>query len=298
MDSLESLTRQITGAKDLNSIVRTMKAMAAANIGQYEMAMESLGDYWNNVSLGLVAYLKHMSLVNRQHTENINTKKSEKSICAIVFGSDQGFVGQFNDALSQYVQDSLSTHEGTLEIWTVGVRVPLLLKDMGMLVTKEFNLPNSINAITSLIGLILVEVEKNRESGRIDEYYLFHNHLFNESSYEQEKLRLFPLDEKWIKEKSQLKWPTQKQPEVIGDGGELIHRLIREYLFVTLYKTCTESLASENLSRLNAMQRAEKNIEELLEEIGHTYHRLRQSSIDEELFDVVSGFTALKKDEY
>jgi len=298
MDSLESLTRQITGAKDLNSIVRTMKAMAAANIGQYEMAMESLGDYWNNVSLGLVAYLKHVRLDNQQNSRIANTNKSEKSICAIVFGSDQGFVGQFNDALSQYVQDSLSTHDGTLEIWTVGVRVPLLLKDMGMLVTKEFNLPNSINAITSLIGSILVEVEKNRESGSIDEYYLFHNHLVNEGSYEQEKLRLFPLDEKWIQEKSQLKWPTKKQPEVIGDGGELIHRLIREYLFVTLYKTCTESLASENLSRLNAMQRAEKNIEELLEEIGHTYHRLRQSSIDEELFDVVSGFTALKKDEY
>lgn len=298
MDSLESLTRQITGAKDLNSIVRTMKAMAAANIGQYEMAMESLGDYWNNVSLGLVAYLKHVRLENQQSNKNTNTNKSEKSICAIVFGSDQGFVGQFNDALSQYVQDSLSTQEGTLEIWTVGVRVPLLLKDMGMLVTKEFNLPNSINAITSLIGSILVQVEKNRESGSIDEYYLFHNHLVNEGAYEQEKLRLFPLDEKWIQEKSQLKWPTQKQPQVIGNSNELIHRLIREYLFVTLYKTCTESLASENLSRLNAMQRAEKNIEELLDEIGHTYHRLRQSSIDEELFDVVSGFTALKKDEY
>ncbi|WP_405398213.1 F0F1 ATP synthase subunit gamma [Maribacter sp. Asnod2-G09] len=298
MDSLESLTRQITGAKDLNSIVRTMKAMAAANIGQYEMAMESLGHYWNNVSLGLVAYLKHVRLDNQQNSRIANTNKSEKSICAIVFGSDQGFVGQFNDALSQYVQDYLSTHEGTLEIWTVGVRVPLLLKDMGMLVTKEFKLPNSINAITSLIGSILVEVEKNRGSGSIDEYFLFHNHLINEGSYDQQKLRLFPLDEKWIQEKSQLKWPTKKQPEVIGDVGVLIHRLIREYLFVTLYKTCTESLASENLSRLNAMQRAEKNIEELLEEIGHTYHRLRQSSIDEELFDVVSGFTALKKDEY
>ena len=71
MDSLESLTRQITGAKDLNSIVRTMKAMAAANIGQYEMAMESLGDYWNNVSLGLVAYLKNIKLEN-DSTINFN----------------------------------------------------------------------------------------------------------------------------------------------------------------------------------------------------------------------------------
>ena len=296
MDSLESLTRQITGAKELDSIVRTMKAMAAANIGQYEMAMESLGDYWTNVSLGLVAYLKHIGLESPEVKPNDETKKAEKSVCAIVFGSDQGFVGQFNDSLSQYVIESLSTHEGKMEIWTVGVRVPLLLKDMGMTVTKEFNLPNSINAITALIGSILLQVEENRENGNVDAYYLFHNHLVHEGSYKQEKLRLFPLDAKWRQEKGQLKWPTQKQPEVIGDSGKLIRRLIREYLFVTLYKTCTESLASENFSRLNAMQRAEKNIEELLDEIGHTYHRLRQSSIDEELFDVVSGFTALKKE--
>ncbi|MGJ8738192.1 F0F1 ATP synthase subunit gamma [Zobellia laminariae] len=296
MDSLESLTRQINGAKDLNSIVRTMKAMAAANIGQYERAMESLDDYWSNVSLGLVAYLKDIGLDKQDPRQNENTIKREKSICAIVFGSDQGFVGQFNDSLSQYVQESLSTHGGKLEIWTVGVRVPLLLADMGMTVTKQFNLPNSINAITALIGSILVQVEENQENGNVDEYYLFHNHLVNEGSYEQEKLRLLPLDAEWRQQKAQLKWPTPKTPEVIGDSNKLIRRLIREYLFVTLFKTCTESLASENLSRLNAMQRAEKNIEELLDDIGNTYHRLRQSSIDEELFDVVSGFTALKKD--
>ncbi|MCL5128218.1 F0F1 ATP synthase subunit gamma [Algibacter sp. L4_22] len=298
MDSLESLTRQIAGAKDLNGIVRTMKAMAAANIGQYEIAMESLGDYWTNVSLGLIAYLKHINLESPIIKKSENFKKEHKSICAIVFGSDQGFVGQFNDSLSQYVEKSLSSHEGKIEIWTVGARVPLLLADMGMAVTKEFNLPNSINAITALIGSILIEVEKNRENGTVDEYYLFYNHLVKEGSYQQEKLRLFPLDAKWLQEKKQLKWPTKKQPQVIGDSSKLIHRLIREYLFVTLYKSCTESLASENFSRLNAMQRAEKNIEELLDEIGHTYHRLRQSSIDEELFDVISGFTALKKEKH
>lgn len=56
---------------------------------------------------------------------------------------------------------------------------------------------------------------------------------------------------------------------------------------------CAESLASENASCLAAMQRADKNIDELLENLHGTFHRLRQSSIDEELFDVISGFEAL-----
>lgn len=71
--------------------------------------------------------------------------------------------------------------------------------------------------------------------------------------------------------------------------------LIREYLFVSLFRASAESLAGENSSRLEAMQRAEKNIEELRDDLNLQFHRLRQSSIDEELFDVVSGFEALKE---
>jgi F-type H+-transporting ATPase subunit gamma len=74
-----------------------------------------------------------------------------------------------------------------------------------------------------------------------------------------------------------------------------LRALIREYLFVSLFRACAESLASENASRLAAMQRADKNIDELLEHLNRKFHRLRQSGIDAELFDVLSGFEALSK---
>ena len=70
--------------------------------------------------------------------------------------------------------------------------------------------------------------------------------------------------------------------------------LVREYLFVTLFRACAESLASENASRLATMQCTEKNIDELREELNRTFHRLRQSAIDEELLDVISGFEGLR----
>ena len=79
----------------------------------------------------------------------------------------------------------------------------------------------------------------------------------------------------------------------MGGGIATLRALIREYLFVSLFRACAESLASENASRLAAMQRADKNIDELLEDLNSTFHRLRQNGIDEELFDVVSGFEAL-----
>jgi len=68
-----------------------------------------------------------------------------------------------------------------------------------------------------------------------------------------------------------------------------------EYLFVSLFRACAQSLASENASRLAAMERADKNIDELLDGLRGSFHRLRQNGIDEELFDVISGFVALSR---
>ena len=105
--------------------------------------------------------------------------------------------------------------------------------------------------------------------------------------------RLLPLDETWLRGLSGLSWPTGNLPEVIGGGDAARRALTREYLFISLFRACADSLASENASRLAAMQRAEKNIDDLLENLHQTFHRLRQTGIDEELFDVISGFEAL-----
>ncbi|HTO59610.1 MAG TPA: F0F1 ATP synthase subunit gamma [Pseudomonadales bacterium] len=85
-------------------------------------------------------------------------------------------------------------------------------------------------------------------------------------------------------------------PEVVGSRTTTLRALVREYVFVSLFRACAESLASENASRLSAMERADKNIDELLQDLHTTFHRLRQSNIDEELFDVVAGYEALSSD--
>ena len=79
----------------------------------------------------------------------------------------------------------------------------------------------------------------------------------------------------------------------MGGSTATLQALIREYLFVSLFRACAESLASENASRLAAMERAEKNIDQLSADLQQAFHRLRQSKIDKELFDVISGVEAL-----
>ena len=77
------------------------------------------------------------------------------------------------------------------------------------------------------------------------------------------------------------------------DKYKLTSALFRQYFFVILYRACAESLKSESTSRLAAMQMAEKNITERLNELNTQFNQQRQTTITEELLDIVAGFEAL-----
>ena len=291
-----SLRRKIATAGDLESVVRTMKAMASSCIGQYENAVRSLDDYDRTVQLGLLACFRRrrpdMPGQRTPEDENAESQAVKGITGAVVFGSDQGLVGQFNEHLVDFVIATLRHLPGKKMVWAVGERIQARLAGTALDVGSGFPLPNSIGAITTLIGQVLLEIENRRAKGEIGQVYLFHNRPLSGSIYEPVSQRLLPLDDAWQRELASRRWPTQQLPEVMADSEQTVFAFVREYLFVSLFRACAESLASENASRLAAMQRAEKNIGELLENLGGDFHRLRQNAIDEELFDVVSGFEA------
>jgi F-type H+-transporting ATPase subunit gamma len=293
MDTLESIRGKSEGAKDLKSVVSAMKAMASSNIVQYETAVLSLGEYYHTVALGIIAYFKSEKINSIIEKKEINDH-DEKVTCAIVFGSDQGLVGQFNDSMADFVSTSLRTLPGKKKIWAVGQRVQLLLTDLGFTISYAFSVPDSVDTIAALVDQLLIDSEESHEKSPIQTFYIFHNRPKPGAGYQQVMQRFLPLDEKWKDALLETPWPTTLLPQIAGGVQPTLKALISGYLFVSLFKACAESLASENASRLEAMQRAEKNIEDLLDGLNKKYHRLRQSSIDEELFDVVSGFEALK----
>ncbi len=286
-----SLHRKISSAGELQSVVRTMKALAASNIGQYEESVQALADYYRTVELGLGVCLRKSGTLSL--TAEQKNQTSTNTIGAVVFGSDQGLVGRFNDVVVDYALEALVALPGKPRIWAVGERVHARLTDAGLSPAGLFAVPNSIKAIVPLVGQILVESETRTNQGSISELHLYYNHPTSGAGYTPVRHQLLPLDENWSIQLTQLPWPEKNLPEMMGSGINILRALIHEYLFVSLFRACAESLASENASRLAAMQRADKNIDELLEDLNSTFHRLRQSGIDEELFDVISGFEAL-----
>jgi F-type H+-transporting ATPase subunit gamma len=290
-DTTGSLRRKISSAGDLQSVVRTMKALAASSIGQYEKAVRALADYYRTVELGLGACFREngpaATLVDRKSPIPAGPTS------AIVFGSDQGLVGQFNDVIADYAIKTLTALPGKVQVWAVGERVHARLADASLPLVGLFTTPNSVQAITPLVGQIQIETEAPRDNGENVSLWVFHNRPQSGALYEPVSQRLLPLDAQWQQGLVTIHWPTANLPEVMGGGGATLRAFIREYLFISLFRACAESLASENASRLAAMERADKNINDLLEQLHGSFHQLRQSGIDEELFDVISGFEAL-----
>ncbi len=288
-DTTASLLRKTASAGDLQSVVRTMKALAASSIGQYEKSVLALADYYRTVELGLsLCFHKNVppnARVNRERRLGTGT------IHAVVFGSDQGLVGQFNDVVADFAIKTLAALPGKPEVWAVGERVHARLVDAGLSVIGLHEVPTSVKAITPLVGQIQIDSEAHRVGEESAVLYVFHNCPQTGSLYGPVAQRLLPLDTQWQQGLSDIPWPSGLLPEVMGGGTTTLRALIRDYLFISLFRACAESLASENASRLAAMQRADKNIDELVASLSGTFHRLRQSGIDEELFDVISGFT-------
>jgi F-type H+-transporting ATPase subunit gamma len=291
-DTTASLRRKISSAGDLQSVVRTMKAVAASSIGQYEKSVRALGDYYRTVELGLGACFRESAPSPTTSAER-KVPSDEGAIGAVVFGSDQGLIGQFNDIVADYAIKTLAALPGKSQVWAVGERVHARLAGAGLPLMGLFNVPNSVQSITPLVGQIQIESEAHRAKGEYACLYVFHNRPQSGSLYEPVSQRLLPLDTEWQEGLAKVSWPTKLLPEIMCHGTVTLRALLREYLFISLFRACAESLASENASRLAAMQRADKNIDDLLETLHGTFHRLRQSSIDEELFDVISGFEAL-----
>jgi F-type H+-transporting ATPase subunit gamma len=291
MQTLETLRNKIQSAEDMQSVVKTMKSMAAVNIRHYERAVESLSLYHQTVQMGLQIVLK-----SRPQSFGFTSKDLAGRVGVLIFGSDQGMCGDFNQKVASFAAnklDELEIARDQREVVPVGDRIMGDLEDWEGGTQKPFPIPGSLQGITASVQNLLIEIERWRGEKQVERILLFYNRPHSGSSYRTVMSQLLPVDPRWLEELERKEWPSRVLPTYSMDWSQLFSSLIREYLFVGLYRAFAESLASENASRLAAMQAAEKNIEDSLEELHAQFNQQRQTSITAELLDIVSGFEAL-----
>jgi F-type H+-transporting ATPase subunit gamma len=223
----------------------------------------------------------------------------EKGITGmVIFGSDQGLCGSFNDQIASYAGEKIYQQPGAkserIVIICVGSRLCATLEESGHPVERAFPVPNSPSGVVGAVQDILLALDEFRDQLQMNKVMLFYNALLTTVSYEPHMVKLLPPDREMLLSLSQKKWPTRILPSFTMDRQELFSAFIREYVFVVLFRAFAESMASENAARLASMQAAERNIEERLDELNALFRRKRQDLITSELLDIISGFEALQ----
>ncbi len=292
MESLEKLHAQLDSLDELRSIVKTMKALSAASIRQYERAVTSLGGYYRTVERGLYVVLKDLQ---QPPTPKLRAKESRR-LAAIVFGSDHGLCGRFNEEISGYALQRMAAVPADPKnrlILAVGARVAAALEQEGQAIEEDFLIPGSASQITSSVQQILLKVDEWREQAGVHYVYLFYNRHSGRKGYSPTGFELLPINLKRFHRLEEQTWPSRSLPTFTMDRESLLQQLLNQYLFVTLFRACAESQASEHASRLAAMQSAQRNLDERLEEVTMVFRRARQNAITSELLDVVAGFEAI-----
>lgn len=288
MQTLEALDRKIRTARDLLGVVKTMKSLAAVSIRQYERAVASVEEYRRVVDAGWRVLL-------RFGVGSVREPPRRGAVC-IVIASDQGMCGQFNEAVLNHAlarAPACTRDASEFVFWTVGEKLRGALADTGYPDRGHFSAPGSLPAIHDQVREVIQRIEAWRQERKTECFYVCHNVVSSGGGYRPVCTRLLPLDQAWAESLAREKWPRRCIPMVGLPEDLLFKHLFREYLFVSLFRAFAQSLAGENAARLMAMQAAEKNIQDLMEDLQAGFRELRQTAITDELLDIISGFEAL-----
>lgn len=291
MATIDVIARRVDTAEDLRAIVKTMKALAAASIRQYEEAVASLDEYARTVERGLQALLHaRPDLAPRP-----GTASTPERVAAVVVGSDHGLCGAFNEHVTSFYVEGRAgaAPVGEDRLIALGVRAAGRLEEMGLRPARVFALPASVTGIAALVGDVLERVAAWRADDAVDAVAIYFNGPRGSTGYQPQVVRLLPIDDAHLRRLAAIPWRPRALPMVAGDWQAVFAAIVRQHLFVTLHRAVTLSLASEHASRLTAMQAAERNIDERLQTLRSHYHRERQAAITTELIDIVSGYEAL-----
>lgn len=291
MQTLELLGKRIRTTQDLQSIVRTMKSLSAVSIHQYEIAAAAVREYHRTIELGLQIAL--------QAGPSIETVEPDQQECIaiLLLGSDLGLCGRFNDQIVDYALEWVAGQQDDRKSFrwlTVGARATARLEARGTEPAATYPLPGSINGLSETVGTILEAVDRWRDEGVINRAVIFYNHREELGASAPRMRRLWPPDPRYFHALAHRPWASRTLPMFTMDRAALLSALIRQHLFVAIFQAGAESMAAEHAARLSAMQSAERNIADKLQEMNAEHRRARQNAITAELLDIIAGSEALR----
>lgn len=292
-DTLQDLVRRIESATELHSITRTMRGLAAVNLRHHEIANSATDAYEAIIEDGLQVALRE----GRIERLPVDTADEHVPTALFVFGSNQGLCGPVNRHVITRVLEEAAGITQLVRVGAVGARMAAELDLVGRTADAQWDLPATIEAIPLRAEQLLDQADRWRNEKGIGRFLLvFPHYLGRNQGYSPITLQLLPTDRDWLEWLAIRRWPSRVIPVYDMAWNELVGDLIRQALFVRLHRSFAQTMASVSVSRLTAMDAAQRTIEERLTNLHRQHHQLRHSEITKELLDVTSGFELLSQE--
>ncbi len=292
MPSLDDLKKRIKSVKSTQKITKAMKMVAAAKLRKAQENAEKGRPYSQKMQNIILNLTKSMSDPQNAPKLLVGTGKDSTYLC-VVLTADRGLCGGFNSNICKLAKTNFKKilNEGKeLKIITVGTKgLDQIRREYGKNIIKKFSFKNK-KQITfneaEIIGAEIIDLFKKNE---FDKCILFYNNFKNVITQIPQAQQIIPAENNSSKQKEENPTSYEFEPE----EDEILEDLLPKNISTQVFKAFLENAASEQGSRMTAMDNATRNAGELVDKLTINYNRSRQASITKELIEIISGAESL-----
>lgn len=268
-------TQQITKAMKLVSTVKLQKARAHA---------ESANPYFNHMYQTVTSMLARSGNLDHPYLKGGSSNKK----AVVVISSNRGLAGGYNSNIVKLLTGSELSKED-VSVYAIGRKAKEGLERKGYEIAKDYSqvMEGPTYSDAMAVSREVLEAYKN---GEIGEIYLAYTHFKNTVSHVPTLIKLLPVefDETEISEAD-----SNVLMNYEPNQDEALNKIIPKYVTSLCYGALVEAVASENGARMQAMDSATNNAEEIISDLTLKYNRARQSNITQELTEIIAGAEAL-----
>lgn len=286
MASMRDIKRRKGSIQSTQQITKAMKLVSTVKLQKARSRAEQTNPYFNYMYQTVTSMLAKSGNVNHPYLKKgESTKKA-----VVVITSNRGLAGGYNSNIVKLVTGCEDFDKEDVEIYAIGNKGKEALERKGYAIKEDgseiIESPGYDDA-----AALCKKVLEAYTSGEIGEIYLAYTHFKNTVSHEPTLIKLLPVefDEEEIGQAAESNVLMNYEP----NEEEALDMIIPKYVTSLFYGALVEAVASENGARMQAMDSATSNADELISDLTLKYNRARQGSITQELTEIIAGASAI-----
>ena len=292
MPSLDDLKKRIKSVKSTQKITKAMKMVAAAKLRKAQESAEKGRPYSQKMQNIILNLTKSINDPQNAPKLLVGTGQDKTYLC-VVMSADRGLCGGFNSNICKLAKINFKKilSEGKeLKIITVGIKgLDQIKREYGKYVIKKFSFKDKKKITFNEAEIIGNEIIQLFNEKQFDKCILFYNNFKNVITQIPQAQQIIPTEQKTVKEIDDNLPSYEFEPE----EDEILEDLLPKNISTQVFKAFLENAASEQGSRMTAMDNATRNAGDLVDKLTINYNRSRQASITKELIEIISGAESL-----